>query len=193
MGNRQPRPLPHPRLFPSLPWSSTHLWSMTSLFLIYPSLHAHSSSAVIGEVNASPNCPQGSVPGSDLLGAPWTTAMLPNSSWLDWHPPPFSLASFQASLKCHLLQGCLRAHQAEGVTFPSEPWQQLITTAYLLELTSVFPGCLQWQTLGCLKTRARPYSSLDTLCHQRCGATASINICWPLPLLFHINRKYNFN
>lgn len=130
MGNQQPRPLPHPRLFPSLPWSSTHLWSMTSLFLIYPSLRAHSSSAVIGEVNASPNCPQGSMPGSDLLGAPWTTATLPNWSRLDWHPPSFSLASFQAFLKCHLLQGCLWAHQAEGVTFP------------LWALTAAYHHCL---------------------------------------------------
>ena len=107
-------PSPSLSLPPSLPWSSTHLWSMASfLFLIYPSPHSHSSSAIIGEVNASPNCPQGWVSGSDLLSAPWTTATLPNWSWLDWHPPLFSPA-----FKCHLLRGCLRTHLAEGVIFP---------------------------------------------------------------------------
>ena len=61
------------------------------------------------------------VPRGQCLVQTFSVLPGPNSSWLDWHPPPFSLASFQASLKCHLLQGCLRAHQAEGVTFPSEP------------------------------------------------------------------------
>lgn len=191
MGNRQPRPLPHPRLFPSLPWSSTHLWSMTSPFLIYPSPRAHSSSAVIGEVNASPNCPQGSVPGSDLLSAPWTTATLPNWSRLDWHPPPFSLVSFQASLKCHLLRGCLQAHLA--VTFPL--WA--LTAAYHHHLSRWVDFSFQAASSGKPWAAWGPGPGLTPLwipcVTTRCGAPASKNICWSLLLLFHINRKYNFN